>query len=97
VSTAHKNFGGEAIECFEKVRNIFHELGDRHNEAMALANLGQIHTQKGNLNEAILKLEESLDVQREAGIEGSYNEGQTLFRLGTAQILQDDTLTGISL
>jgi len=64
---------------------IFRALGDRHGEALALMNLGNVYTQQGRWEEAIANYEKALEIFR---VGDRHGEAQTLANLGSVYRLQ---------
>jgi len=71
-----------AIDCFERARRAYGEMGDARGESKAAANVANTYLELGRFEEALTAGEESLTIQRDAG--NRYGEGLTLSVLGCA-------------
>jgi len=56
---------GQALEYYEKSLTISEEFGDKQGISNALGNIGEINIKKGDLDEAKINLEKSLDLAEE--------------------------------
>ncbi|HEU4335437.1 MAG TPA: tetratricopeptide repeat protein, partial [Candidatus Eisenbacteria bacterium] len=55
------------LECYERARAIYREMGDRTSECMVLGNLSIIHIELGDLESAEREAKTALGVIRETG------------------------------
>ena len=69
-----------AAQHFADALDIFREVGDRHGEGIALANVGDALPRLSEFDRAVHVLEQALDLFRD--IEDRYGEGYTLVKLG---------------
>ncbi|RJQ82601.1 tetratricopeptide repeat protein [Pseudonocardiaceae bacterium YIM PH 21723] len=70
-----------ALESFSRAREIFHDLGDLHEESNALTHLGVVYERLlQDYDQALVYLGEALDLNRKLG--DRYGEGWTLSDIG---------------
>ncbi len=74
---------------YEESGALFAKMGDRANEALAIANLGVVALASGDVDEATARLEDALSTLRERGDDRSEAEVRT--RLGGAFLAQRDS------
>ena len=54
-----------ALDCMEQALSIHRELGDKHNEAANLHNIGMLYTLMGDLRSAVNSYKEALTLAEE--------------------------------
>ncbi|HEX5719505.1 MAG TPA: CHAT domain-containing protein [Thermoanaerobaculia bacterium] len=72
----------EALQCYERVRQGWRELGDRHNEGIVGVDIGTLYTSLGDLDRALESFREALALLPE----GSPARGTALTQIGSAYL-----------
>ncbi len=91
ISGMHREFN-KAKEYFERARNLFSDQKNLKGKARALGNLGILYRNTGKTHQAIILLEEILDIFRQIG--DVRNEAVTLGNLGSLYEDREETTTG---
>jgi CHAT domain-containing protein/Tfp pilus assembly protein PilF len=72
----------EALKCYERVRQGWRELGDRHEEGMVGVDIGTLYTSLGDLDRALESFREALALLPE----GSPARGTALTQIGSVYL-----------
>jgi len=85
-ASVNGNFA-RAQECYEQAYSLHHQVGDRHNESVALSSLGYAAAMQGNFDTARSYHEQSLRIAREVG--SLSNEAFALINLSSVSGIQN--------